>query len=327
MDNTVDNVEDKVGGQKPKKTTSKSRKSASLKSAENDAVNGVQKVEEKEADYIDSDGGNIEQSLTSILGVPTETVNTEEQTAESKADVLSGMGGGSSVSSEEEPDFSQFEDLNTGADSPFFEDNELLAEIGVELIDMMMTYGAMAIAQDFDNEDKYAIKDKRKKRLKEPLAKILENREIKTAPELVFAFMIVASYSPVMIMAVQERRRKKNIKKGNPAQSSQAVVTPAPKMSVLNDDDLSIEPSPKKEVEQPDDEDAMAEMLAKMKPKRKSGRPVGGTDLKPRKALSEEDRDKEIQKAKALRKDGWSFSRIAKELNVSEGTATRWVRS
>jgi transposase len=28
-----------------------------------------------------------------------------------------------------------------------------------------------------------------------------------------------------------------------------------------------------------------------------------------------------------LRKDGYSFSRIAKELNVSEATATRWVRS
>lgn len=326
MDNTVDNVEDKVGGQKPKKTTSKPRKSSSLKSDEKNAVNGFEKVNEKEADYIDSDGTNIEHSLTSILGVPTETVNTEEQTAESKADVLSGMGGSSSASTEEEPDFSQFEDLNAGADSPFFEDNELLAEIGVELIDMMMTYGAMAIAQDFDNEDKYAIKDKRKKRLKEPLAKILENREIKTAPELVFAFMIVASYSPIMIMAVQERRKKKNVKKGNPAQSSQAVVTPA-KMDVLNDDSLSVEPTPKKEIEQPEDDDAMAEMLSKMKSKRKSGRPVGGTDLKPRKALSEEDRDKEIQKAKALRKDGWSFSRIAKELNVSEGTATRWVRS
>ena len=208
MDNTVDNVEDKVGGQKPKKTTSKPRKSSSLKSDEKNAVNGFEKVNEKEADYIDSDGTNIEHSLTSILGVPTETVNTEEQTAESKADVLSGMGGSSSASTEEEPDFSQFEDLNAGADSPFFEDNELLAEIGVELIDMMMTYGAMAIAQDFDNEDKYAIKDKRKKRLKEPLAKILENREIKTAPELVFAFMIVASYSPIMIMAVQDYSRK-----------------------------------------------------------------------------------------------------------------------
>ena len=59
MDNTVDNVEDKVGGQKPKKSTPKSRKSASLKAAEKDAVNAPEKVEEKDADYIDSDGSNI----------------------------------------------------------------------------------------------------------------------------------------------------------------------------------------------------------------------------------------------------------------------------
>ena len=326
MDNTVDNVEDKVGGQKPKKSTPKSRKSASLKTAEKDAVNSPQNVEEKDADYIDSDGSNIEQSLTSILGVPTETVNTEEQTAESKADVLSGMGGSTSQQFNEEPDIPKFAE-DVGDDSPFFEDNELLADVGVELIDMMMTYGAMAIAQDFGNEEKYAVSPKRRNRLKEPLAKILQNREIKTAPELAFAFMIVAAYSPIMIAAVQERNRKKKAKKGNPIQSSEAVVTPAPKMSVLNDDDLSIEPSPKKDVEVPDGDDAMAEMMAKMKPKRKSGRPVGGTDLKPRKALSDEDRNKEIQKAKALRKDGWSFSRIAKELNVSEGTATQWVRS
>lgn len=48
--------------------------------------------------------------------------------------------------------FSGFEDLGSDESSALFEDNELLAEIGVEMIDMMMTYGAMALAQDWDNE-------------------------------------------------------------------------------------------------------------------------------------------------------------------------------
>jgi hypothetical protein len=210
-----------------------------------------------------------------------------------------------------------------------FEDNELLAEIGVEMIDMMMTYGAMAIAQDWDNEKKYAIKEARKRKLRDPLAKILESREVKTAPELVFAFMIVVSYSPVMITAVQERRRKKNGPKrkvNRPVPSQPAIVADA---SPKEEEEWKVGPTLASQIQEPSaqEEDAMAEMMAKMQPKKKSGRPVGGTDLKPRVALSDDDRKKAIQKAKALRKDGKSFSAIAKELNVSEGTATRWVRS
>jgi len=199
------------------------------------------------------------------------------------------------------------------------------------MIDMLMTYGAMAIAKDWDDEKKYSIKEARKKKLRDPLAKILESREVKTAPELVFAFMIVVSYSPIMITAVQERRRKKNSpskKVNRPIPSAQAVVT-EPKRRDDDEEEWTVGASLASQIQQPseEEEDAMAEMMAKMQPKKKSGRPVGGTDLKPRVALSEEDRQKQINKAKALRKDGKSFSAIAKELNVSEGTATRWVRS
>ena len=279
--------------------------------------------------FLDSDSIDIGASLTSILNVPTETISADA-TSESKEDVLEGFGSpepSQDSSSKSGGDFDDFADMG-GEDSPFFEDNELLAQIGIELIDMMMSYGAMAIAQDFDNEDKYAIKDKRKKKLEAPLRKILENREVKTSPELVFAFLMIVTYSPVMITAVQERRDKKKAKEDfkNPVPSQRGVTSNPLKNSVA--DDFSVIPSPKSNVEVGNDgDDALAQMLSEMKPKRKSGRPVGSTDLTPRKNLDDNEREGQIQKAKALRKDGWSFARIGKELGVSEGTATRWVRN
>jgi len=288
-------------------------------------------VTAEKKDFIDSDSSDIAQSLTSILSVPTESVNTTEQATETREDVLGLNSGRPKPDSDSQGGFSGFEDLGAEEGGALFEDNELLAEIGVEMIDMLMTYGAMAIAQDWDNESKYSIKDSRKKKLRDPLAKILESREVKTAPELVFAFMIVVSYSPIMITAVQERRKKKEqpAKRVNrPVRGADAIVT-KPQKKKEEEEEWVVGPSLASQIETPskEEEDAMSEMMAKMQTKKKSGRPVGGTDLKPRVALSDDDRKKAIQKAKALRKDGKSFSAIAKELNVSEGTATRWVRS
>jgi len=290
-------------------------------------VDSSASVTSEKKDFIDSDSSDIAQSLTSILSVPTESINTNEQASETREDVL-GLNTGRTKSQEEQGQFSGFEDLGE-EHSALFEDNELLAEIGVEMIDMLMTYGAMAIAQDWDNEKKYAIKDARKRKLRDPLAKILESREVKTAPELVFAFMIVVSYSPIMITAVQERKRKKDAPKKKVNRPIQRVTPPPSVQKEEEEEEWTVGPSLASQITEPskEEEDAMSEMMAKMQPKKKSGRPVGGTDLKPRVALSDEDRKRQIQKAKALRKDGKSFSAIAKELNVSEGTATRWVRS
>jgi len=306
---------------------------------ENGGVNNVSTTPEDSSatvttetkDFIDSDSSDIAKSLTSILSVPTESVNTTEQATETREDVL-GLNAGRPKPESEAGGFSGFEDLGEEG-SALFEDNELLAEIGVEMIDMLMTYGAMAVAKDWDDEKKYSIKEARKRKLREPLAKILESREVKTAPELVFAFMIVVSYSPVMIMAVQERRRKKNAPEkrvNRPVRGADAIVSKkTPTKPEPEEEEWTVGPSLASQIQEPsrEEEDAMSEMMAKMQPKKKSGRPVGGTDLKPRVALSDEDRKRAIQKAKALRKDGKSFSAIAKELNVSEGTATRWVRS
>ena len=321
-DNTSDNGLDNGAGEN------------SSNAPQNASKDVASKVEDKEVDFLDSDSGDIGASLTSILNVPTETISTE-QTAEDKSSVLEGFGSPESNDFKKSDlgggDFSEgiedFTDLGEDGDSPFFEDNELLAEIGIELIDMMMTYGAMAIAQDFDNEEKYAIKDKRKKKLQAPLEKILQNREVKTSPELVFCFMMIVIYSPMYVTAVKERRDKKNAKAqmgSNPVPSIQPVVKNLKNKST---EDISVVPQPKDDIENGDDsQHPLSDMLSNMKPKRKAGRPVGSTDLQPRKNLDDNERKRQIEKAKALRKDGWSFARIGKELNVSEGTATRWVR-
>jgi hypothetical protein len=321
-DNTSDNGLDNGAGENSPNTP---------QNASKDVGNTV---ETKDVDFLDSDSGDIGASLTSILNVPTETISTE-QTAEDKSSVLEGYDvpetNDFKKSNSSGGDFSEsiddFTDLGEDGDSPFFEDNELLAEIGIELIDMMMTYGAMAVAQDFDNEEKYAIKDKRKKKLQAPLEKILQNREVKTSPELVFCFMMIVIYSPMYVSAVKERRDKKNAKGqvgGNPVPQAQPVIT---NLKNNSKQDVSVVPQSKEDVENGDDsQHPLSDMLSNMKPKRKAGRPVGSTDLQPRKNLDDNERGRQIEKAKALRKDGWSFARIGKELNVSEGTATRWVR-
>ena len=305
---------------------------------ENGAENAVDKVSDKDSGktgkntpivtedegYIDSEQMNSEAALAKMLGVPTEQVD-QKQEAPPKESVLLGFdfpkpGEGENLNSEG-PEAGDDDPMGGMDDSGLFEDNELVAQVGVELIDMVMTYAAMAIAKDFGNEKKYQLKDARKKRLEAPLAKILENREVKTSPELVFAFLVVAMYTPMMVSAVQTRRKKAEKEKAEPkgaVKSSRGVVTDAPKAP-------SVEPQPKAEIEEPDD--AMGDFMAKMTPKAKPGRPAGSKDIKARKVYDDEARDKAIQEAKALRKDGWSFARIAKKFQISEGTATRWVRS
>ena len=154
-DNAVDNVEDNEAVENTGKTT----KTGGQDLKGSDSIG--------DTDYIDSEKGDIAQSLQSILNVPTETISADT-TSETKEDVLQGFGKGADqhdpISPDSDGDYGGGEDFSDlGEDSGLFEDNELLAQIGVELIDMMMTYGAMAIAKDWDNEERYSIKEKRKR--------------------------------------------------------------------------------------------------------------------------------------------------------------------
>ena len=78
-DNAVDNVEDNEAVENTGKTPKTGAKDLKGSDATGDA------------DYIDSEKGDIAQNLQSILNVPTETISADT-TSETKADVLQGFG-------------------------------------------------------------------------------------------------------------------------------------------------------------------------------------------------------------------------------------------
>ena len=106
-------------------------------------------------------------------------------------------------------EFEEYENMDEDGDSDFmFSDHVLMAEMGVEIIDLLMTTGAMAIAKDFGNEEKYSVSDYRKSKLKKPLAMLLEKKGKTLPPEVMFILVIIGVYAPVMMTAMQERQRK-----------------------------------------------------------------------------------------------------------------------
>ena len=98
-------------------------------------------------------------------------------------------------------------------DSEFFEDETLMAEMGVEIIDLGMQTLAMGIAKDFDNPEKYAVSEYKKKKIKKPLELLLRKRGAKVSPEVMFGVVLLVVYAPTLITAVQERREKMKAKK------------------------------------------------------------------------------------------------------------------
>ena len=103
-------------------------------------------------------------------------------------------------------------------------DHALMAEMGVEIIDLLMTTGAMAIAKDFGNEEKYSVSDYRKAKLKKPLAMLLEKRGKTLPPEVMFVLVIIGVYAPTMMTALQERQRKGKAEQAEAERKVQAEV-------------------------------------------------------------------------------------------------------
>lgn len=101
-----------------------------------------------------------------------------------------------------------FDDFEGEDDEYMFDDHVLMADMGVEIIDLLIVTGCQAIAKDFGNEEKYSVSQARKNRLKRPLAMLLKKRDKKLPPEVMFVITIIGVYAPVMITAVQERQRK-----------------------------------------------------------------------------------------------------------------------
>ena len=94
-------------------------------------------------------------------------------------------------------------------DNDFFTDEKLMAEMGVEVIDLGMTTLAQFLAGDWDNPEKYAVSDYKKNKLKKPLEALLRSRGAKVSPEVMFGVVLLVVYSPMMVLAMQERKKKK----------------------------------------------------------------------------------------------------------------------
>lgn len=262
-----------------------------------------EEVNSKSSEYIDSAGG-AESSIASILKIPVED-KTPSEDGESANDVLEGNDRG----------FEDAGDGNFGDDveNELFEDHTLMAEIGVEVIDMVMSYGAMAIAKDFDNEAKYSVSQSRKNKIKKPLELLLKNRETGVSPEMMVAFMVLATYTPVIISAVQERRKK--------AKESEVIKPILRKQSVDNNFGKEVK-FPTKNESQVIDE-VIEEEEKEVRPQ---GRPKGSEDIKKRKTFSKAEKAKMMLEAVKMKKKGDSYSTIAEKLDVSMSTAVNWVK-
>jgi len=262
------------------------------KKAENNTPPEVQKADSQK--FVDSDNGGIED-FRKVLNIPVEKPEDKQEAQTfDKADPF-----GEIISSGGEGMEDLFDPEGEGMNE-LFEDSEALSEMCVELLDLGMNYASQAISMDWGQDEKYSIPDSRKRKLRKPLAKLLEKRAPKVSPELAFMVFVVALYSPQLIKAYGVRRQKMADKKAaKPTQPmripSQDVPTspmtppPAPQPGAVTPDEANeydelIRAMRAKGTEKTtSNEAAPASPAAPAQPKRKPGRPKGSKDTKPRK--------------------------------------------
>ena len=177
-----------------------------------------------------------------------------------------------------------------------FDDYKLMAEMGVEILDMVMCNGAMLVANDWGNEEKYKVSDARKKKIKRPLELLLAKREKKVSPEVMFIVAVAVVYAPMYVTAFQEKKRLKDeaIKKQKEARVKQLQPMPipkkAPKQNVSPAPDPVVVPMASAVSDEYVDRNDPADITPLVVPqdapkpqiKRKRGRPKGTLDSKPR---------------------------------------------
>ena len=279
--------------------------------------NNIPQEAEKPANtgFVDSENGGIDD-FRKVLNIPVEKPE-EKKDAKTfeKADPF-----GEILSSKSDDDADGIADLfdpEGEGMNELFEDSEALSEMCVELLDLGMNYASQAISGDWGQDEKYSIPDSRKRKLRKPLAKLLEKRAPKVSPELAFMVFVVALYSPQLIKAYGVRREKMNRRaeesKPSPMRvPGQSDPVPGPKMpepqGITPDeaneyDDLIREMRSKGKVQNAPQNETVEE------PKRRPGRPKGSKDTKPRKARSTTSSAKE--KASSVKK-GTTSSRTKK---------------
>tara|TARA_R100000664_G_scaffold34163_1_gene54526 strand:- start:875 stop:1747 length:873 start_codon:yes stop_codon:yes gene_type:complete len=152
-------------------------------------------------------------------------------------------------------------------DNSFFDDSKLMAEMGVEILDLALQTGAMAIAKDFENPTKYETSEYKKNKIKKPLQKLLEKRGAKVSPEVMFGVVVLIVYAPVFMTAINERRRKnKESQEPDIAEQIPAHI-----------------PEVRKQQAPPVQRPTAEPMVIPPDPPKKKGRPKGSKDSKKRK--------------------------------------------
>lgn len=225
--------------------------------------------------FTDSEKGGSD-ALRAILNVPLEEAgsSTKKKPMEVPPDPLGGATSERSGSS--------FDDLLGDDDDmqgigEMFDDVDALAEFGVEILDLGMNYAAQAISGDWGQDDKYAIPETRKRKLRKPLAALLKKRSPKVSPELAFAIFVLGAYTPVLLLAYQERQRKRKAAEAEAAAVPKYVPRDTEEMDEKNEFEELIREARATAVPQPS-----AEAPMPRRPKR-AGRPKGSTDKVQRK--------------------------------------------
>lgn len=243
-------------------------------------------VNTEDTGFTDSDNSKIDD-IKNILNIPME--NVSEKSDSNTFEKEDPFGGNEPVDEFEELGLDDILDEEGGGVDSLFEDTEALSEMCVELLDLGMNYASQAISTEWGEDEKYSIPESRKRKLRKPLAKLLQKRAPKVSPELAFMVFAIAIYSPQLIKAYQVRKEKQR----------QAMPEP-PKPIVVKDNN----PTPNRDVFKPPvvdetEADEYEDMLKAMrekshendakkttdeKPKRKAGRPKGSKDKTKRKA-------------------------------------------
>jgi hypothetical protein len=152
------------------------------KMTEKSVENEVEKPIPAETKVIDDVGTS---ELVSVLKIPMQDARVETESPDVHSAIFDDQ--------DDDPiddDYEDTEDLNDryfgddtedrksddDFDSEFFEDEKLMAEMGVEIIDLAMQTLAMGIAQDFDNPEKYAVSEYKKNKIKKTFRVITKKK-------------------------------------------------------------------------------------------------------------------------------------------------------
>ena len=121
-------------------------------------------------------------------------------------------------------------------------DPELLADLAIEVADLLMMMVATGIAGE--QRPEFEVSEYKRKKIKKPLAVLLARYGTKVDPWIVFAVAFVAVYGPVLYNAIQIKNAKKKKAAAIKAAEQKAKDLADPELN-LTDDEIILRRSAK----------------------------------------------------------------------------------